>query len=40
VLDLLLADVAGGLVGAHRVQISENARWMPVDSSTGDRNPG
>ena len=22
------------------VQISENDRWMPVDSSTGDRNPG
>lgn len=22
------------------VQISKNDRWMPADSSTGDRNPG
>ena len=22
------------------VQISENERWMPVDSSIGDKNPG
>ena len=37
VLDFLLADVAGSGIG---VQISENDRWMPVDSNTGDRNPG
>ena len=40
VLDLLLADVAGGLASERiGVQISENDRWMPVDSSTGTGTP-